>query len=207
MASYFNLTLDTTAPSGGSISITSLTNVRTITATLTATDATQMYLSGDIDGGGTWETYVASKSITLTEGDGAKNVKVKFRDSVGNETAEFSAVTTLDSTGAVATVSGLDRSTISKVAGCNTANFSFKSDSDIVAWEVRVVPTSESAHTAGSLIDTANGSKNTSGTTATSANTTINVTITGADLEAASSGDGIKIVKVFLKDSAGNWSV
>lgn len=207
MASYFTLTLDTTAPSGGSISIISLTNVRAITATLTANGATQMYLSGDIDGGNAWETFATSKAITLTEGDGAKTVKVKFRDEVGNETAEYTATTTLDMTGAVATVSGLDRTTISKVEGYNTANFSFSSDTDIVAWEVRVVPSSGSEHTAGAVIGTANGSKNTSGTTTTSAGTSISVTITGADLEAASAGDGAKIVKVFLKDSAGNWSV
>ena len=33
-----------------------------------------------------------------------------------------------------------------------------------------------------------------------------NVTVKGADLEAASSGDGVKIVKVFVKNAAGTWS-
>ena len=33
------------------------------------------------------------------------------------------------------------------------------------------------------------------------------VTINGADLETASAGDGVKIVKVFVKNAAGTWSV
>lgn len=206
MAAFFTLTLDTTAPSNGSIGIISLTNTRTITATLSATDATQMYLSGDIDGGGSWETYVASKSITLTSGDGVKTVKVKFRDAVGNETEEFTATTTLDTTGAVVTVSGVDKNVISKVDGYNVASFSFSADTEITAWEVRVVPATGSVHTAGTVIGTTNGSENTSGNTTKAANTAVTVSINGADLEAASAGDGAKIIKVFVKDAAGNWS-
>ena len=37
--------------------------------------------------------------------------------------------------------------------------------------------------------------------------TNIQVTITGTDLETASPGDGAKIVKVFVKNEAGTWSV
>lgn len=37
--------------------------------------------------------------------------------------------------------------------------------------------------------------------------TPIEVTITGTDLETASSGDNVKIVKVFVKTEAGIWSV
>ena len=37
--------------------------------------------------------------------------------------------------------------------------------------------------------------------------TAINVTIKGADLATASSGDGTKIIKVFVKNAAGTWSV
>jgi hypothetical protein len=44
------------------------------------------------------------------------------------------------------------------------------------------------------------------GTTATAADASISCTINGADLETASSGDGAKIVKVFVKDASGNWS-
>lgn len=37
--------------------------------------------------------------------------------------------------------------------------------------------------------------------------TAIDVTIKGADLATASSGDGTKIIKVFVKNAAGTWSV
>ncbi len=109
MAAFFTLTLDTTAPSGGSISLISLTGTRSVTATLYALDAAQMKLYGDIGAESTataeadavWEAYAGSKVVQLTAGDGAKTVKVKFRDSVGNETAEYSATTTLDTTAPV----------------------------------------------------------------------------------------------------------
>jgi hypothetical protein len=42
---------------------------------------------------------------------------------------------------------------------------------------------------------------------ALAATTNQSVTIKGADLEAASAGDGAKIVKVFGQDAAGLWSV
>lgn len=38
------------------------------------------------------------------------------------------------------------------------------------------------------------------------ADTNIEVKINDADLEAASFGDGLKIIKVFVKNAAGTWS-
>ena len=73
---------------------------------------------------------------------------------------------------------------------------------------MRVVPSTSSLHDAGTEIPTTGGSTNTSGSAGGyKANTAINVTVKGADLEAASSGDGTKIVKVFVKNAAGTWSV
>lgn len=212
MASFFTLTLDTTAPLNGALSIISLTGSRTITATLAADGATQMKLYGDIGGGLTeataeWETFVTSKSITLTAGDGTKTVKVKFRDNVGNETAEITATTVLDTAAPVVTITGPDVSTVSLVDGYNVAAFSFSADTPFVAYEVRVVPSSGSDHTAGVVIGSANGSTNMAGTGEWAASAPISCTINAADLKAASDADGAKIIKVFVKDSAGNWSV
>ncbi len=215
MAAFFTLTLDTTAPSGGSISIINLCGTRSVTATLHALDAAQMKLYGDIgaesaataEADAAWETYAESKVIQLTSGDGAKTVKVRFRDSVGNETAEYSATTTLDTTAPVVTVVGPDKATLSKVEGYSVSAFSFSADSAFVAYTVRVVPESGSLYTAGVEIGTGNGSVNMSGEMEVAADTTVNCSIHAADLEAASSGDGAKIVKVFVKDAAGNWSV
>ena len=71
-----------------------------------------------------------------------------------------------------------------------------------------VVPANNSTQDAGVIIGTTNGSQNTSGSDGSyPASENIQVTITGADLEVASSGDGVKIVKVFVKNAAGTWSV
>lgn len=216
MAAYFNLTLDTTAPSGGSITLAPRTNSVNITATIAATGASYMKLWGDIcaSEGGTaiaendasWVAYSTSKALILTGTDGTKTVYIKFKDDVGNESSSVNASTILDTAGATVTIVGPDVSKISKVAGFNVSSFSFSADEAFTEWSVRVVPATSSIHTAGTEIPTTGGSSNTHGTTETEANAAINVSIYGADLETASSGDGAKIIKVFVKDLTGNWS-
>lgn len=71
-----------------------------------------------------------------------------------------------------------------------------------------VVPQTNSTQESGRVIPTDAGSINTSGTEGNyEASTPISVTITGTDLETASGGDGVKIIKVFVKTEAGLWSV
>ena len=216
MAAYFNLVLDTTAPSGGSITLDARTNVVNITAAISATGASYMKLWGDIcaTAGGpaidetdaSWIAYAATANIILTAQDGTKTVYVRFKDDVGNESAATSASTILDTTGPVVTIVGPDVSKISKVAGFNVSAFSFSCTEDFNEWTVRVVPSTSSTHTAGTEIPTTGGSTNMHGTTPTAASTAVNCSIYGADLETASSGDGAKIIKVFVKDVTGNWS-
>lgn len=217
MAAYFNLTLDTTAPSGGSISLPARTGSANVTATLSATGASYMKLWGDIcaTAGGTaiteanasWIAYSASASIILTSANGTKTVYVRFMDDVGNESTSYSATTIYDSSVPTVTIVGPDVAKISKVSGYNVSEFSFSADEAFDEWTVRVVPSTSSTHTAGTQIPTTGGSTNMSGTTQTAASTAITCTIYGADLETASAGDGVKIVKVFVKDLTGNWSI
>jgi len=217
MASYFQLYLDTTAPTGGSIALPLRSSNVSITANLSATGATYMKLWGDIaasaggpaisEANASWVAYSATAAIILTGTDGTKTVYAKFKDDVGNESAAVSASVILDTTVPVVTIVGPDVSTISKVAGYNVSAFSFSADEDFVEWTVRVVPTADSLYNAGTEIPTTGGSTNMHGTTTTSADTAINCTVYGADLEAASSGDGAKIVKVFVKDKTGLWSI
>lgn len=219
MASFFRLTLDTLAPSGLSVSINSgattcTSRAVTLSVSVSDSDTTgyQIKIWG-IDGASTesaasWETFTGSKSVTLTDGDGLKTVYVKVRDDVGNETAAVSDSITLNTSVPVVTVVGPDRSKISKVGGYNSAVISFTVDVDFDAYKVCVVPAINSLEDAGIVIPSTNGSVNTSGSAGGyPASTTINVTIKGADLEAASSGDGMKIVKVFVRNTAGTWSV
>lgn len=219
MASFFNLTLDTTAPSGLSLKLNNgaqYTTSTTVTAAIavsdTATTGYQMKIWG-VSGAATeadasWGSFAKSKSITLPTGDGLKTVHIKVRDDVGNETAAVSATITLNTAVPVVTITGPDKTKISKVASFNTSAFSFTSDVDFEEYKIKVVPSESSLESAGTQIPTTAGSTNTSGKTGGyKAQTAINVTINGADLETASAGDGVKIIKVFVKNAAGTWSV
>ena len=208
MASYFNLTLDTTAPSGLTVSINDdalYTTSTTVTVKLTLSDEQtsgyQMKIWGIAgaanEGDASWETYAAKKSVTLESGDGLKTVHVKVRDDVGNESAEASDDITLNTAVPAVTVTGPDKSKIS-----------FTVDVEFAEYKVCVVPETSSTQDAGTQIPTTGGSTNTSGTGGSyPASTPIEVTISGADLQTASSGDGVKVVKVFVKTAAGIWSV
>lgn len=219
MASYFNLTLDTTAPGGVTLSIndgalyaTSTAVTLTIATSDGVTTGYQMKVWGidgvTDEGSASWENFSTSKSVNLTSGDGLKTVYIKVRDDVGNESAQVSDTITLNTTVPVVTITGPDKSKISKVTGFNTSIINFTSDVEFEEYKVCVVPQNNSTQDAGTVIGTTNGSINTSGSDGDfPASENIQVTINGADLEAASSGDGVKIVKVFVRNAAGTWSV
>lgn len=220
MASWFNLTLDTTAPTGLTVKINGddiFTTSTSVNLALTLDDLEttgyQMKIWG-IDGvddelSASWETYSASKSITLTSGDGLKTVHVKVRDAVGNETAEATDSITLDTSVPTVTVTGPDNTTISEVVGFNQAVVNFMSDIEFVEYKVCVVPSTASTQEAGTVIPTTAGSINTSGESEEDpfeADTNIQVTINGTDLKTASASDGMKTIKIFVRTAAGNWS-
>lgn len=220
MASYFNLTLDTTAPAGVTLQINSgalYATSRPVTLTIGVSDEQttgyQMKVWGDIDGASeeaaaSWETFATEKSVTLTTGDGLKTVHVKIRDDVGNESADVTDTITLNTAVPVVTVTGPDKSRISKVSGFDTSIINFTSDVAFDEYKVCVVTANSSTQDSGMTIGSTHGSINTSGTSGDyPASENIQVTIKAADLEAASSGDGTKIVKVFVKTEAGIWSV
>lgn len=218
MASYFNLVLDTLAPQGltvklnnGSQYTTSKNVTLSISVSDTSTSGYQMKVWG-IDGASSedsasWETFASTKSIALPTGDGLKTVYVKVRDDVCNETAAASANITLDTSVPAVTIIGPDVSRISKTAPKNVATFSFTSDVAFTEYKIKVVPSKSSLHDAGTLIRTANGSTNMNATGTFKASAAITCKIYGKDLEAASSGDGEKIIKVFVKNAHGTWSV
>ena len=220
MASYFNLTLDTTAPSGLTVTLndadiyTSSTSVTlAVSVSDGATTGYQMKVWGTAsaasEGDATWGTYQTSQTIELPTGDGLKTVYVKVRDDVGNETTAVSDTITLDTSVPTVTVTGPDVSKISEVAGFDTAIINFTVDVEFQAYKVCVVTATSTTEGDGVVIPTTAGSVNTSGTDAEGfeAESNIQVTIKGTDLETASSGDGVKIVKVFAQNMAGTWSV
>lgn len=218
MASYFNLTLDTLAPQGLTIKLNNgaqYTTNKTVQLAVNVTDESaegyQMKVWG-INGvanesDATWETLANIKNVTLSTGDGLKTVYVKVRDDVYNETVAASATITLDTSVPAVTIIGPDVSKISKTSPKDVATFSFTSNTAFTEYKIKVVPSNSSLHDAGVQIGTANGSTNMSATGSFKASTAISCKIYGKDLEIASSGDGEKIIKVFVKNTVGTWSV
>ncbi len=95
--------VDTTPPAGtfqinGGAEVTSTPDV---TLSFQITDATtsvaEMMISNEPDfAGALWEAFSATRSWTLSAGDGTKTVYARFRDLVGNETESLSSSITLD---------------------------------------------------------------------------------------------------------------
>lgn len=233
MANYFTLTYDTTGPASPSISLNSGATYATallITATIGTSDGTttgyQMKVWGDLDlawcktngvvGGSAtgvaetdalWISYAISKQLQLSAGDTTKNVYLKIRDDVNNPSAQASSSIILNTALPTVTISGPDVPKISKQTGRDTSTFTFQSDQIFTDYLVKVVSASGADNTTGTVILVANGSSNTNATGGNfPANTPITTTIKGADLEVASAGDGSKIIKVFVKNQAGQWS-
>lgn len=222
LANYFYLTLDTTAPASPSISIANGAVYATnplVTLGLgtgdAATSGYQMKIWGDIDEAydtsikkteatTLWIAYTASKQIKLLTGDGNKTISYKLRDDVYNESGIATDTITLDTAQPVPSFSTPDAVKISKIAGKNIASVSLSSSKPFTEYKVKVVTSLNATHDTGTLIGTEHGSVNTSGTGTFS--TPITISVTGADLEAASSGDGQKTIKVFIKNAAGTWS-
>lgn len=223
----FTLVLDTRPPGNPTLLINggaALTGGRDVVLTIGtsdfeagARDVAMMKLWGDVDtatdpniqtteGASAWIAFDVNYAVRLSAGSGRKTVWAKLRDDVHNETLAFSDFIDLDTAIPVVTITNpIDRGRISKVAPMDTAIFTWESNLPYDAYEVRVVPTTGSPHTAGVVIPTAGGSVATSGSGASSANTPRTTTIKGTDLEQASPGDTTKIIKVFVR-SSGVWS-
>jgi hypothetical protein len=107
----------------------------------------------------------------------------------------------------VVTVSSPDKLKISKVEGWSNTNLTFFVDEDFVEYKICVVAEPGDIHSEGVTIPSDGGSINVSGIGSFPINTNITSTINGTDLETASSGDGVKYIKVFVKGTTGNWSV
>lgn len=224
MSNYFILTLDTTAPANPKITInggSAYTVSQLVDLTLSTDDPDttnyQMKIWGDVDPThdsniqttekeSSWISFTTSKQVKLSAGDGTKRLYFIVRDDVHNASSQVSSSIILDATKPEVTITGPDVTKISKVAGKNTASFTFSVDKDYTEYKVKVVSSPNALHDSGTLIPTDGGSTNTSGTGEFTEDDIISVSVTGNDIDAISSGDGEKIIKVFAKDVAGNWS-
>lgn len=225
MANYFNLTLDTTPPSSVTMVINGNATYATsqivscdIATTDPITTGYQMKIWGSgIDAShnaniqttevaSTWVTYSTSQTIKLSSGDGAKSVSIKIRDDVYNESSAVTDTINLNTVIPTVSVGTPDVTKVSKIAGKNTSSFTFSGDKIFTEYKVKVVSSTNAAENTGVLIGMVNGSTNMSATGTFPSETPISCSIKGSDLELAQSGDGSKIIKVFIKDEAGLWS-
>jgi hypothetical protein len=225
MANYIYITLDTTAPSnptvvidGGAIFSTDMLVDLTISVGDSNTTGYQMKIWGDVDEAynpniraleqdSAWTTYSANPQVKLSANDGKKTINVRVRDDVHNASSVAIDDITLDTSIPTVTVTQPDVLKISKQEGKDTASFTFQSSEDFVEYKVKLVGNTGATHDTGTSIPTTNGSINTSGTGSFTASTVTTVTIKGRDLElAGATTDGQKTIKVFVKDSSGQWS-
>lgn len=100
------ITLDSTAPAGSvTLNLKPFTSTTAVNLALTGGDATQMRIANTSTFTGvTWGAFAASRSWTLTSGDGPKNVYAQFEDAHGNRSEIVSDATLLDTTAPTGTL-------------------------------------------------------------------------------------------------------
>ncbi len=236
MSSYVNIILDTIGPSGVSLTINNGETKTTTTAVSLSiacsdTDLTdyQMKIWGiagaETEENAVWETYQATKTVTLPTRDGTKTVYVKVRDDVWNESAVASDTISLFTTIPTISEFGLTRTKLSLVDKKNVTNGGFSVDEHIDAIKIMLVDDINAPHNAPTNISipTTNGSYIYDDTAADVYKTDVlevesdsidriqrifEFEIYAADILAASPGDGAKLIKAFVRSStSGNWSV
>lgn len=226
MVNYIEVILDTTAPAtptlsldGGSAFASDLLVDCTIGTADGDTTGYEMKIWGDVDplydgtvqateGASGWISYSTTKQIKITDVNETKTINVRIRDTVNNVSGSTLDTIAYDSTKPVIQTSLGDVPRIATTTDKNVVNFNFQVDTPFIEYRVKTVNSAGVEEVAGTQIPTTNGSINTSGTGTFDATVTpINVTIYGLDLQTASSGDGNKIIKVFVREFEGaEWT-
>lgn len=197
MAQYFNLTLDTTAPSGGILSGLSNYYNGSATVNISASGASYMKIwtnqtavgkTTDTQVPTSWEPYATSKTVTFS-GQGAQYVHALFMDEVGNISAVINSGSTIfDNVNPNVTAVSINNNDGYTRVSSNTVRVTFTDATSGVA----------SVTLSG---DIASGEKKTySVTDAERTNGYKDISIT------FSSPDGVKTVTATVTDRAGNTS-
>lgn len=162
----------------------------------------------DTEAASEWIPYSSVKQVMLDSTDGTKELRLKVRDDVFNASSIVLDSITLDQNLPTITVSSLDVTKVSKIAGKSNASFTFSANEGFSEFKIKRVSSSGAAESTGTVIPTTNGSVNTSGTAGYTAGQVITVTINGADLELAGGQNGANFIKVFVRELiTDNWSV
>lgn len=234
MANYINIILDTIGPSGVSVKINgdadkAITTAVTLAIACADTDLTgyQMKIWGTADvpteTDAIWETYQTTKNVTLSSGDGLKTVYVKVRDDVWNESATASDTITLYEKVPSIVSFSVTSSRISLVNGKNIISGAFYADENVDAVKLMIVDNVNARHDSPSNIaipKNAGSELYDDNNDATESEAVLelegrvnkeigfNYTIHASDIVAVAPGDGVKILKAFVRSAeTGNWSV
>lgn len=234
MTSYVNLTLDTIGPSGVNVKIngdeeTTTSTSATLSITCGDADLTgyQMKIWGAVsaptEDEALWETFQETKSITLPTGDGIKTIYVKIRDDVWNESVTVSDTITLFTKLPAVEAFRIYKAKLSLVNGMNIAGGNFIFDEHIDAAKIMIVQDINAKHDDPSNISipTTNGSciVNDADDILTGDYMEFEgifcdfdymcfCEIYAGDIAAVSPGDGVKLLKVFVRSAATKrWSV
>lgn len=230
MASFLNFYLDLQAPGGVTLSAPASSGTLTVSATGNTSDVdktgyTMKFWGTDVVtnavAGATEATAPAlpfdnlAHTITFAS-EGSKTLRFAVYDSVGNKSSEATAainiVTSLPSitidqvTGGVnPNLPSNDAGRFSTNSGYRTLSFRFSPSMNVTEWRIRRVQSSGALYTdvANEVIGTTNGST-TGAVEAIAAGGFKSVTIDMRDLPTPTTG--AKILKVFVKNEAGNWS-
>lgn len=104
-----------------------------------------------------------------------------------------------DTTPPIPTItSGPTVTRLSRQVGWDSVDFTWSSNEAYVAYQARLVPSSSSPVTAGTLIESGGAGP---------ASTPVTLTLTDDELVAAGASEGSLGVKIFVQDAAGNWSL
>lgn len=234
MSNYVNLELDTLGPQGVSVKINegeTTTNINVINLTVSCTDEDltgyQMKVWGTAscptEEDAVWSNFVSSNTYLISSTDGLKTISVKLRDDVHNESVTASASIRLLTNRPSIQNLYIGPAKVSLVEGKNLATGAFGFDEKIDAAKVMIVQDINAKHDnqANISIPTTNGShlEFEDGTRLSSDYLefeghecdnifTVLFNINANDIASVSPGDGVKIIKVFVRSVAsGLWSV
>jgi len=230
MASFLNFYLDLQAPGGVTLSAPASSGTLTVNATGFTSDAdkvgyTMKFWGVDVVtntvAGATEATapsipYDNNPHTITFASEGSKTLRFAVYDSVGNKSTEATAainiVTSLPTitidqvTGGVSpNLPSNDAGRFSTITGYRTLSFRFSPSMNITEWVVRRVSSSGALYTdpANEVIATTNGST-IGAVEAIAGGGFRSVTIDMRDLPTQTTGT--KIIKVFGRNEAGNWS-
>lgn len=223
MASNIQFTLDTSAPA--SVVLTAPANSGTLTVSVNASTSdadTTGYtmklwgtgVSADTIAGTTKANapvlaYTTASKVVTFLAEGSTQLNLAVYDDVGNETVATPVTINIVTTLATITVSNIGggntaHTKFSTTAPYNVLSFNFTSSMDYIEYRVLRVSTTGSLIGTGTAIGTTNGSTNVGAVETVTAGTPKSVTINMLDLP--TQVNELKIIKVFVKNVAGNWS-